>query len=1342
MKKVTNIFILNLAISDLVFASSLPFWVVYHSHHWIFGSFMCKLISGVYFIGVYSSLIFLTVMSVDRYLTVVHSVSIALRKRALCAWSSSAVIWTITIAASIKEMVISDTVLTQDKDIFICEEVQTGITPDLVGYCLQIVFLFLLPFLIIVFCYCSILKTVIACTARAKYNAVKIIFGIVVAFFICWAPYNLVMFLMSLNDLNPSGDCDRRAKLNLAFNVCRNLAYFHCCLNPLLYVCTAKYRAHLRRLVCNSHPFADATKGDSLLPAGTEDYIHIRIQQRNGRKTLTTVQGIATDYDKKKLVKAFKKKFACNGTVIEHPEYAWAWTSHSAPAREKLLHLFWKNTATSCSQQQRKLTPLSAGLSYPHSRTGQESSTDRMSITRGPGNPRSSLCTDGLGLQPGRVTGGTAVAPSPFGDLWLWWSSSCPLSTDARSLFHHVRGAALSSTLLVACMVDQTPQPSALSTAAVHFRLPGHAVVQAGYSLHVSLPPSPLIRGSSHLCDGPRSKIVPRPGYSYSLFGIEGSCWQCRGIVQLYHQKGGCKSRHSSVLGASSVMDVLEFRHDDPEELLLDLGFGMEEPDISIKIPARFINYASQARGINIQVFLQAQKTRMDIENPDFRIRFRQLEVLQQVTSAFSSLVHNGGVATQPPGPAGGGAAQGGPPDAKDKRTKVGMLFRWASKKTISLGQTGLGPSGVPESAEPPETAPSPRRPAFKRARPCLPESASLSPLEEELGPAGDKMPISCPEDLAGPVNDTLMSRPPPEEREPEHSLASETGHRVRAAKEPRYGATRRKQGGDREPPESFEMEEIHSFDEGSISGSITAPGAEEILGGGVIRTNSCQSDSSGFLEEPFVPSLLPQSSPAPEVLKALHTISGDSIDSQSTLKGSKDLSFANTESEEAEHTKTPKLISSDHTDAEFPVTLGTKRRISDASFDNSEMECEGSQTETNQRFWQSVTAETMFSDYNLGDFSPHPIPDSEIKTTHNMKDSHMQAKSGFRSTRSVTVQMPSNLASFSQNSVKQSKDTSLGSVAQTFQRVQQNSCFNRNRSDVQSVPCLEHQNNVYQINADHLHRTAPKHGMQSSSFRTKSMSLDTGLDHDERQYEEVVSGQVSCCCRHEHHCSCCSSHSSCTSREHHISKTLELLQHAYTLEELEGLIRSLRKFRETFVGIEEQLGKEQISVYDFLSDIDKEEVRCIQELRTAVKEQVNELELQLADLAFNYDEGLNMQVHRLLDEQSYLHAQLKIKTPENQKSTYSSLPDLEIKSTRSVSTQCSLLPEIHLQDILPLRDAATMQEFLRETGDRDTHPVEDSTQVEADIHARESTSKALKRQEKVDFLAFLQNVR
>lgn len=66
-------------------------------------------------------------------------------------------------------------------------------------------------------------------------------------------------------------------------------------------------------------PFADATTGNET--STQSGVIHIRIQQRNGRKTLTTVQGIAEDFDKKKIVKICKKEFACNGTVVDHPEY-------------------------------------------------------------------------------------------------------------------------------------------------------------------------------------------------------------------------------------------------------------------------------------------------------------------------------------------------------------------------------------------------------------------------------------------------------------------------------------------------------------------------------------------------------------------------------------------------------------------------------------------------------------------------------------------------------------------------------------------------------------------------------------------------------------------------------------------------------------------------------------------------------------------------------------------------------------------------------------------------------------------------------------------------------------
>ena len=43
-------------------------------------------------------------------------------------------------------------------------------------------------------------------------------------------------------------------------------------------------------------PFANAAKGDE--SAVQDSLVHIQIQQRNGRKTLTTIQGLSTELEK------------------------------------------------------------------------------------------------------------------------------------------------------------------------------------------------------------------------------------------------------------------------------------------------------------------------------------------------------------------------------------------------------------------------------------------------------------------------------------------------------------------------------------------------------------------------------------------------------------------------------------------------------------------------------------------------------------------------------------------------------------------------------------------------------------------------------------------------------------------------------------------------------------------------------------------------------------------------------------------------------------------------------------------------------------------------------------
>ncbi|KAJ3064660.1 Eukaryotic translation initiation factor eIF-1 [Podochytrium sp. JEL0797] len=79
--------------------------------------------------------------------------------------------------------------------------------------------------------------------------------------------------------------------------------------------CTRPFAMH--SLIAKD-PFADI--GDETSPLEVQGYIHIRIQQRNGRKTLTTVQGIPQEIDPKKVLKAFKQQFACNGNIVEDEE--------------------------------------------------------------------------------------------------------------------------------------------------------------------------------------------------------------------------------------------------------------------------------------------------------------------------------------------------------------------------------------------------------------------------------------------------------------------------------------------------------------------------------------------------------------------------------------------------------------------------------------------------------------------------------------------------------------------------------------------------------------------------------------------------------------------------------------------------------------------------------------------------------------------------------------------------------------------------------------------------------------------------------------------------------------
>ncbi|KAJ8395957.1 hypothetical protein AAFF_G00026650 [Aldrovandia affinis] len=247
LRKTTNIFLLQLTVSNLLLTLTLPFWAVYHLQEWVFGQLACHLTVGVFFLGFYSYMTFLAAMTVDRYIAVVHAVPRPQVRTPRRFALTSTALWLVCIAASVPDAIYSET-KDDSHNGKLCQPTPLPLHLELLGYFLQIGVFFFLPFAIILFCYCRIWATILRCRSSRRHHAIRLIFFIVVGFISCWAPYNIVLLLSSLRLLGCPALMGPGAaeKLGYSYYVCHALAYCHCFLNPALHIFGGgKFRSYL-----------------------------------------------------------------------------------------------------------------------------------------------------------------------------------------------------------------------------------------------------------------------------------------------------------------------------------------------------------------------------------------------------------------------------------------------------------------------------------------------------------------------------------------------------------------------------------------------------------------------------------------------------------------------------------------------------------------------------------------------------------------------------------------------------------------------------------------------------------------------------------------------------------------------------------------------------------------------------------------------------------------------------------------------------------------------------------------------------------------------------------------
>ncbi|XP_066513988.1 chemokine XC receptor 1-like [Hoplias malabaricus] len=253
LKSLTNTFLLNLALSDLVFTFGLPFWAYYNfAGRWTFGEVTCKAISYVFFLGFYSSIIFLTTMTVHRYIAVVRPLSVILNRNRYHCVVTSIIIWILSFCAATPHVIYTTAVIDPNTEGHVHCDYQ-DINWKIVGTYQQNGF-FLAAFITITFCYIQILERLLRPTAHTRRKTVKLILCIVVVFFIGWAPYNIAIFLNTLISFKiaPFNECIVSIAIDYVLYVSRLVAFSHCCLNPVFYVFMGiKFRNHLKKMLWN-----------------------------------------------------------------------------------------------------------------------------------------------------------------------------------------------------------------------------------------------------------------------------------------------------------------------------------------------------------------------------------------------------------------------------------------------------------------------------------------------------------------------------------------------------------------------------------------------------------------------------------------------------------------------------------------------------------------------------------------------------------------------------------------------------------------------------------------------------------------------------------------------------------------------------------------------------------------------------------------------------------------------------------------------------------------------------------------------------------------------------------
>ncbi|XP_061107873.1 melatonin receptor type 1A-A [Conger conger] len=270
LRNAGNVFVVSLAVADLVVAIypyPLVLTSIFHNG-WSLGNAHCQVSGFLMGLSVIGSIFNITGIAINRYCYICHSLKydkLYSDKNAVCY---VLLIWLLTVVAIVPNLFVGS--LQYDPRVYSCTFVQSASS----AYTIAVVFFhFILPIMIVTYCYLRIWILVIQVRRRVKpdlrpkltphdvRNFVTM-FVVFVLFAVCWGPLNFIGLAVAINPPMVAPLIPEWLFVSSYF-----MAYFNSCLNAIVYgLLNQNFRREYKRIIislCTARLFSSDSSNDA-----------------------------------------------------------------------------------------------------------------------------------------------------------------------------------------------------------------------------------------------------------------------------------------------------------------------------------------------------------------------------------------------------------------------------------------------------------------------------------------------------------------------------------------------------------------------------------------------------------------------------------------------------------------------------------------------------------------------------------------------------------------------------------------------------------------------------------------------------------------------------------------------------------------------------------------------------------------------------------------------------------------------------------------------------------------------------------------------------------------------